>query len=332
MRHVFLPIAGDPFIFNYWLQNYLKFVAPKVDGLYVGQSGPADPEGLEIIQELCDLHNIKVDFKYSGGFDAGLSLEVAYELLDEPGKPEDVVLLIESDCFVFDPSILDQYFNMVEDNQYRLIGSDRVQSWTDITPGSPEVKTPRVESGMWPCFLFTNAKDFHQTYEEMKFHLSLPGLADPNYVFNNKRGSEESVSFTILLKSKTGPHHEIAQIRGDHITSYQAGQYPAVPWLHIGSLECLSLPYNIFRDLNNKPVLVSPDEEWPLTPLADHPSAHLQGMLYIGLYKACVELKTIGDHKRMVDRHLESIQQAIETFNYNAGEIDHYCNVFLSWV
>jgi len=333
-RQVFVPTAGDPFVFKYWLNFYDREVAPRVDTLHVGQFGPADPRGIEVIQQLCSERDIK--FKSENGPNWGFaeSFENAYSLYVNQ-KDEDSILLLETDCFVFDGTILDEYFNQIESKQKRLIASRRPAS-TDICVENPSVKLEnRLDcNGLWPCFLFTRNKDFSQAYQNMILYLKdieHPNaiVHDPDLVFNNRRGNEEFVAFGFLLQSLMGPSEItfITQIRGNKTDS---------KWTNFGRLEQMSLEGNVLRDKQEMAIIYSPSSErllLPRSPLALFTSAKDLPAEYIGIYKACIltGAESNSGLKELEDRYLGAIEKAITTFNYNRRKIDEYCNIFKEW-
>src|SRR3990167_761361 len=111
-RSVLLPTTGDPFILRYWLRFYDKNIASVVDQTYIGQFGPTYQAQLDLIDKMCRDRSIIFSSDSSTSFyGAGESLNAAYLAIPKECNAKDSILLMESDVYIFEKSILDTHFN-----------------------------------------------------------------------------------------------------------------------------------------------------------------------------------------------------------------------------
>jgi hypothetical protein len=332
MRYAILATTGNPFTFRYWLRHYDKTIAPHIDKLYVGQSGPTNPEYLDIIEQLCKERNIDFDTTQTNEFHWGPSFQKAYSMLP-PAQEDDVLLLLESDIYVFDKGITNKYLSEIEQGKYRLIGTRR-NSCHNIDLNDPQTKTEEMIwfDGLWPCYMFCRYIDFDNTYKEMKSFL-IEGAPLGHNEFHNVRGNEEFSAFAYLLQKDIYPHERlnIPVHRGNHDNILSKGG--SANWIHFGVIEQLVLPKGVFRDENNIPILVSPNKDYQQTrPLADRPSSQVDPVI-LGMCQACV--KTSSDTpglRKWQQAHLDAIERAVQAFNYDRTKINYYSNILSEWV
>lgn len=151
-RAVFLPTPADPFLIDLWFKYYQVWKG-EIDQLYVYANTP-DLEAAEYVHELCKENEAK--FFYSDHqLEHG---EVLKRLLRHSN--EDNVMFVEDDGFIFTPGYVAQYFSMLEDNQYDLIGSPRGSCSQELLDKAKE-KWGLDYSGIgdngcnfWPNFFF----------------------------------------------------------------------------------------------------------------------------------------------------------------------------------
>ena len=153
MKYIILFTAGDPFIFRYWLRFYDREIASRVDKVYVGQSGPANPLAIKAIQALCDERGIQFNSDRKLPFAADASMQKAYDIVQNPGREGDLLLLIHSDCYVFNGKIVDQYFDAIDGGGARIVAEVKGSVIT-YWPGQPSKRKPRNVEQLWPCWLF----------------------------------------------------------------------------------------------------------------------------------------------------------------------------------
>jgi hypothetical protein len=326
-RSVLLPIAGDPFLFRYWLRFYDKNIAPHVDQLCVGQYGDTHPDYLTIIKDLCDERGIVYSSSGdSSSHHASLSLDVAYsQMKDDDGA----LMLIESDCFVFDGSIIEKYFSYMQNQS--LVGSTR-PAWADMTPDSLVESNYHCTDGMWPCFLFVRKALFGHVYDMLTADTKTSGVDPTTSVLGSYRSNEEFAIFGAFLWELAKDKADIVQMRGDlnNINSPKE-------WIHFGRLEQLSIRTGILRHPDNVPIILPPgtgiteDRTWqPLEELQ-----HARGLEanVLGMYRACVN--SSQDHpllQKHADNFLTALDRVIDTFGQDVTEVDHWHNHFVGWI
>jgi hypothetical protein len=119
-RVAILPFPGDPFLLNYWLHYYDNVWKKEVDTLIVYINSPIENTVVEYMQ---------ARIERSGGlwFYSPVQLEHG-EVINrclELTNSEDYVVLLEDDCFIFKPSVLNRCFEALESGVCELVGSKR---------------------------------------------------------------------------------------------------------------------------------------------------------------------------------------------------------------
>lgn len=322
-RYVYVPATGNPFILNYWLHFCNKNIKPYVDKIFIGQHGNTDPQLLKVTKELCKDNELEFRSTPFGRHSAGKSLENAF------GQEcsADTLLLLETDCFVFD-SIIDDYFKKIEKGDLDLIGSTR-PGQTDIVFDEPEQLGSFYHTeNMWPCFLFCRSSVFNTAAKDMTTYLKhvVPTLNNPECLFHNSRGNEEFASFSVLLQYHAKKTETVPQIRA-------APEMTKGSWIHFGKLEQMTLPGNILRHENNVSLIFDSSELPNISPLRDHPTGRTEHPMFLGMYMACVEYaKNNPFFKKIYPSHMKAIKQAIDILDFDSNKVEEYKNIFLGWL
>jgi len=338
MKYAINPTAGDPYIFRYWLRFYDREVANRIDKLYVGQHGPADPKSIEIIKDLCDARNIKFNPCSDLPFAHDASLEKAYSMIENRGKEEDYIMMFQTDCFTFNGKILDKYFQLLDSGTYRMIG-ERKGGYTIYWPGEPHRKDVREVTQLWPCWLFSHASDFHKAYEtviqdaiDTGTPLTFKGTSVP---FSGYKGNEEWVTMAHILETLVPKDKFLLlnQERAHHGTVINADK--RFDWFHFGCLEQQPLQEGLYRDNNDISVIYSPNaiEFHNNSLIESHTCAYNLTAVVPGMYKAMVI--SGDDHPYLREgqkRRLDSIENAIVKLFINRELTEKYCEMFLGWI
>ena len=339
MRQGILAITGDPFLFRWWLRSYDKFIAPNIDQLYVGQWGPADPAGIAIINKLCKERNIQLNIDPNPdnhAFNAGHSYQQAYNILEKHTDPEDTVVFLQTDGFVFDSTIVDEFFTLIETDQYQLIG-EKKEHFLDWPLGQPlSGIDSRYESrhpAFQPCFLFSKSNHFHLTQDLIKQDIDqyFPGQFYKISTFNVYRGNEECALFTSLLRKQVLEEqvYSITQERGHPGNVEKANEN--FRWFHYGCID--QMPLLSMSDRDNIPVIREPKKD--IKNFLDLKTKYLTCYQllphFVGLYKTAVITADIPELVAIQARRLEAIEYAIDTFKYDVEKFALVAQEVPSW-
>lgn len=164
-RAALLQLPGDPFVASYWARNFATW-RHEVDALYVLVNGQTDAEAVDFIEDtLRAVAPGKLVFgSQEGRLVHGQATRELVQACDE-----DLVMLIEDDAFVRDPSQVSQAFDKIEYGHCDVIGSPRggmspeVERAAVARWGSFEHANAGAGPGLWPCFLFARTKDLLDT-------------------------------------------------------------------------------------------------------------------------------------------------------------------------
>lgn len=156
-RAVILPYPGDPFLLNYWLQNFYQYWEPEIDKLYVILNSPVENKVVEYIRYLCADSSDKIVFIYENKqIEHGDVIRIGLET-----ATEEFVMLIEDDGFIFKKGVVDFCFRQIEDGNFDIVGSKRGSCSMEILKAA-EWKWGLNYRGygdqgcnFWPCYFFS---------------------------------------------------------------------------------------------------------------------------------------------------------------------------------
>ena len=157
MRSVFVTSSGDPYVLTHFL-SHLRYWRDTVDEIWIAINTTMErsllPEIIKVIPS--DVHFILVDRQIGYGTPFEILLK-----LSGIGN----VLLLEDDTIIFDGEKINEYFKLLEKDQFDLIGSPRM-SCPEIVARNLKEEFNLDYSGwgdkgpnFWPCFLFVK-KEF----------------------------------------------------------------------------------------------------------------------------------------------------------------------------
>lgn len=248
-RAAILPYPGDPFLLNYWLNNYQKYWEKEIDKLYIHFNSPIEkPVAEYIMDRISRTGNIVCKYK-NGHTQHGDAINEMLSLVTEK-----YIMLVEDDGFIFKSGFVDQCFKFIEDGQYDLVGSKRGSCAMEILIRAKELWDLDYEGpgdqgpNFWPNFLFTTAETL-KTKTDRDFNSRawvrgqvIPELA--NYIVKDELIASDTFVHASLQLRSTVPKTRILclpQYHGhpDDLDFYRAkvGLFSgAAPWCHIGSL------------------------------------------------------------------------------------------------
>lgn len=165
-RAVLLPSTADPFLMRQWFKSF-EIWKDEVDKIYVLLNSDADP--VLAAQSFIYIGSIllsavgKDKFWIEGTMpkiDHGPAIDQMLEVCTE-----DLILLIEEDALVFKKGVVDEYFKLIEDGEYDLVGSARGSTGKEIWKRGNELwpDTPEQAPHFWPNFLFCKRADLLKT-------------------------------------------------------------------------------------------------------------------------------------------------------------------------
>lgn len=261
-RAVILPTPCNPFLLTYWLDLYLKNIAPEVDTLYVHANADIEPEVFEYIKDMFSIPNVV--FKFTDHqIEHGNAID---EILDQ--IKETHVMLIEDDCYTFKPGLVGKMFSKLENGHCDVVGSKRGSCGQEILNAS-QAKYGLDYSGFgdsgcnfWPAYFFIKtddlrATDRHFQAKEWKAGTYIPEL---DYTVKDNQYGDTFVNTSIQIMAKF-PQSRIHYIQQYHASP--ADEILAVRKMglfdgearhtHVGSLSS----FNATRDIeppvmNNK--------------------------------------------------------------------------------
>lgn len=249
-RVAILPYPGDPFLLNYWINNFITFWEQEIDRLIIVCNTPAEQDVIDYIRLLCvksqKIELIYVDHQIQHGDAINIALD---KLQDE------VVMLIEDDAYIFRSGIVDFYFKKIEDGEFDVIGSPRGSCSFEILERAKQIWGLSYDGegdqgpNFWPNFFFAKAatlistdRNFNSRAWEKgeKIHSLLDYDVEVPLVVG-----DTFVNTSLQLRSMI-PRERILTISQYHASPDDARYYEnkeryfvfdgRAPWIHIGSL------------------------------------------------------------------------------------------------
>jgi hypothetical protein len=235
-RVALLPAGGDPFLNAYWLRHYARVWADEVDELVV-YACSVKPEALAYTEGLvASVPHARILFEPLRA-DHGAILG---RLMD--ASEGDHVLLLEDDCFIRYPGVVDAAFRRIESGETDIVATVRGCGSAEILDAAearwgplPETETGETGMAFYPCCYFGRRSDLLATdrnYAARGWHAgeNVPGL---DIVAGEGWGADTFTTTSWQLRA--------AGLRVDARAAYRTHRaamhgWGAAPWFHVGSL------------------------------------------------------------------------------------------------
>lgn len=245
-RAVILPTPADPYLLNYWFNNFDRW-SKHVDALYLSINSPLETVMIDYIKKIAEERpKVKVFYK-NQQTDHGVAIN---DVLDS--VVEDYVMLIEDDALIISPSYIDEQFRDLEDNKFDVIGSKRGSCSFEILERAKQVWDVSFQGdgdqgcNFWPNFFFTKTDILRGT--DRNFCAKQWGRggvieALGDYVVVGEGGvvGDTFVNTSLQLRAKNYrikivPQYHASPEDLDHFYFKTLVFDGVCPWFHIGSL------------------------------------------------------------------------------------------------
>ena len=254
-RAAVLPTPGDPFLNKLWFHLFETRWQDEVDKLYVLFNSRLEKSVVNFVRKMYE-SNPKAIFLYEDHMmEHGWALK---ELV--LAVKEELIVLLEDDGLIFKPGALKEQFDRIESGQFNAIGGHRQSATPDIaTAVKYKFFTEKMESFLWPCYLFTKTEYLRKT--DMVF--GAKGFKKGEYApfldqtFEQEQAMDTFGWATIQLYAQNlnvdyiEQHHSMAE----DLMFYEQKQRMwagGCKWVHWGSLS--SMMTNFLLDKDGKPL------------------------------------------------------------------------------
>lgn len=242
-RCILLPAIGDPMLVKMWIAQYLKCANSHVDNLYVIVNSAYPQEIRNYSEKLFKEIGAVVVGNYPNMKTHGVILRELFE-----NSTEDLVMLIEDDCFLFNRNEIDKCFRGIEKEEYDLAGSPRgsctMELWDAAkTKWGLDYSGARdVGPNFWPNCLFVKRTDLLRTdlyFGEKEFKAG-EYIASVDYTMKETGYGDTLVWMSLQLRGLGLRVKEIPQYHGSlqelsHYNKHQGLWDGYAPWTHTGS-------------------------------------------------------------------------------------------------
>lgn len=322
-RAMLLPTCGDPYITQGWVDNYKKFCSKHVDQLHVFVNSLApDPVFDFVVRQFEEVGANVIKRRQMSNHGAALT-----RLVQE--TQEDILFFNEEDFLVFDPSVLNKWYRLVESGKYGLVGSMRGCCRDELIQAcvrkfnlkGPETRQPNF----WPALVVVKRSDVLKTDlcfigPQHKKGVCLPQI---DYTPHEDMGGGDTFAWmSMQLRSLGLKVKQIYQHRfGELVRSNEDSR----PWIHLGGGS---------STLNGR--LLNKD----MTPLGKGPAIkklHIpEGGLVqdferkIGWWKAMREAYPIpsDDPASYFNKvYSDAINRSVQLYKLNPKEVDRYASI-----
>mgnify|MGYP006266291573 CR=1 FL=1 len=142
-RALIVTTDGNPLKFNFWCKNYDRFnLKNEVDKVYVTVGCHLSWEIREVFVELCKERNFKLLLREpKDGSMARLAEQISFAIEE---VQEDYFCSSEDDIWMVKSGTLDERFKLLENGQYKLIGTLREPNRTNLE--DPELVMEKVKT------------------------------------------------------------------------------------------------------------------------------------------------------------------------------------------
>lgn len=249
-RIAILSAGGDPFIASLVLKLWKDRWYNEIDKMFVCYNNHAGVP-LEVSGEFLNkvVQDPKVHVIYHPrGIGNGMPITEAVLV----SKPEDLIMLIEDDGYIFESGAVNKCFQLIESDLADVVGSPRFSCAAEIAEASKELYGLDYSGygdmgpNWWPNFFFCKRSDLMKTDLDFSSKSWQPGeyCSELNHSFKELSHGDTAVWNNIQLRSlgvraTSVPQHHAGP---NEITDKENGEqnwHPTqswFPWIHGGSL------------------------------------------------------------------------------------------------
>lgn len=262
-RAVILPHPIDPFMLNYWLYGYKTIWQNEVDRLYIVANSPIQDDVVGYVLQIAKHPKITILY-HPEQLEHGEAINRALNLVRE-----EHVMLIEDDCYIFQPGQVDHAFSILENSDIKLIGSKRGSCHPEILQQAKRLWGLSYEGlgdqgcNFWPNLLWTSKANLLKTDRNFGAKAWNKGevikeLGD--YVVQNDIIYGDTFVWASLQLRNMVREQDIRYVpqyhgHPDDLKHYENRQFlwdGGAPWVHVGSLS--SGVHGILKDAQNRPL------------------------------------------------------------------------------
>lgn len=246
-RASILPFPGDPFLFQFWYKMFVQNWRNDVDMLYVYMNSTIGDDVADFLKDLVSKDS-KVTFIYNPmQIEHGDAINRTLEMVTE-----DLVMLIEDDCYIFTKGVIGKCFERIERGEVDVVASKRASCGVEILEQA-KLKWGLDYSGMgdtgcnfWPNLFFCKRSLLLETDRNFGARMWKAGEAIEaldGYVCKTDQAGDTFVNTSLQVRNLV-PADRIAYVPQYHghpldLEHYERRQFlfdGNAPWCHIGSL------------------------------------------------------------------------------------------------
>ena len=281
-RGAILPFPGDPFLLRYWLNLFDTVWGKEVDHLYIILNSTIEIEMVNYIYRLIEGHDNIILTYIDHQIEHGDGINMALEMVKE-----ELIMLVEDDCYIFKPGKIDECFRAIEDGQYDVVGSKRGSCSEEISAVSRDKYNldygGHGDTGcnLWPNLFFSSKQLLIETDRNFKARRWQVGeMIEPlqHMVMSDDVVGDTFVNTSIQILAKV-PQSRIKYIPQYHGYAHDLDDYLRsqnlwdghCPWVHVGSLS--SGVGGSLRDDRNRPLTqrkLPNVQTSPIAPISDN--------------------------------------------------------------
>lgn len=249
MRSVIMTISGDPFPASLSLRMLRQHWYDEIDQIYLCYNNwcrVSEKVSSEFLQHQSIDPKVHIIY-HPNGIGPGLPIQEALLL-----TKADNLLLLEEDCVIFKPGVVDGYFKELENDQYDILGSPRGSASEELYNAEVEAfgmipsALPDQGPNLWPNMLFTRKHCLLQTDMDFGSKAWYPGQFENrlDHTFKERADGDTWVWATIQLRFldyriKSIPQHHYCpdelEDKDTNNHNYEPSTQP-FSYIHFGSL------------------------------------------------------------------------------------------------
>lgn len=230
-RGVLLVAAADPFLDAYWFRNFATW-RDQVDELKIIVNAVTESALRDYIAtKAAEVGGEIVEF--SPALDHGVAIGRVM-----PHMTSDVVLLMEEDAFVREPSKIGECFGRIERGEVDVVGCPRATGTPEVIAlgnsrfGELAAGTGEAGPLFWPCFLFAKRADLERVGNYSTWGAQA-GETFLGRTFDTEQAMDTFGYASLMLRESGARVHVEPNYRADYS---KMDLWGLTPWFHVGSL------------------------------------------------------------------------------------------------